>query len=186
MSGNDSFYSSDKDKTESPVKHKYKSKFEPKVLLYIAISRKGISKPYFVPSGLAIKSSVYIKCLKKYLLPFIQQYHNDNNFIFWPDKASAHYAGDTQKFLRANNIPFVPKERNPTDLPQCRPIEDFFGILSGFVYENGWEAQNIAQLKRRINYCLKKVDLNVVQRMCGNVKKNLRKVADNGPTSRVH
>ena len=24
-------------------------------------------------------------------------------------------------------IPFVPKNKNPTNLPQCRPVEDFFG-----------------------------------------------------------
>ena len=35
----------------------------------------------------------YLKeCIQKRVIPFIRQYHTDNNYIFWPDQARAHYA----------------------------------------------------------------------------------------------
>jgi hypothetical protein len=68
------------------VKNKYEIKYEKKVIVWIAISPKGITKPFFRESGLAINRFVYCdECLDSYLLPFIEKYH-------WPDQASAHYA----------------------------------------------------------------------------------------------
>ncbi len=33
------------------------------------------------------------------------------------------------------------------NLPQCRPIEDFFGQLSSIVYKDGWTAKNVGEFK---------------------------------------
>jgi transposase len=110
QSGNGYFYSSNKSLTPGSVKFKFKQKYEQKIMLYIAISSNGVSKPYFCLSKNAIHRTVYInKCLKKILLPFIKKYHSDDKYIFWPDKASAHYAQDTQKYLNTQNVHFVAK-----------------------------------------------------------------------------
>ena len=45
MSGNIHFYSSDTTQTPTEVKNRAKSKFEPKVLLWISISEDWISSP---------------------------------------------------------------------------------------------------------------------------------------------
>ena len=143
--GNDRYYS-DNISTESPnVKYKFKHKFEQKVVLHFSISERGISKPWFKPSGLAINQEVYQnQCLKKILIPFLQTYHADGNYVCWPDKASLHYARKTQAILESQNIPYVPKKRNPTNLGQiCHPIEDFFGYLSLLVYKNNWRAKDL-------------------------------------------
>ncbi len=42
---------------------------------------------------------------------------------------------------------FIEKMDNPTNLPQCSPIEDFFGQLSSIVYKDGWTAKNVEELK---------------------------------------
>jgi glutamine cyclotransferase len=120
------------------------------------------------------------------LLPFISKYHSENNKVFWPDKASSHYATKTIDFLRANNVKYVDKYRNLTNVPQCRPIEDLFGYLSGKVYSNGWSANNLTKLENRIKYCLKNIDINVVQRSVDSVKKRLRKCAEEGPFAFCH
>ena len=80
------------DHTQTEVKNKAKSKFELKVLLWIAISEDGISSPSILTSetGMSINTDVYIsKCLKPNLLPFLAR---KTNHIFWPDLASAHYS----------------------------------------------------------------------------------------------
>ena len=95
-------------------------------MLYIAISDGGISNPWFKPSGLAINQQVYQEeCFEQILLPFLKEHHADGKYVFWPDKASSHYAKKTLEYLEQKKIPYVPKERNPTNLLQCRPIEVF-------------------------------------------------------------
>jgi hypothetical protein len=106
--------------------------------------------------------------------------------MFWPDKASSHYAEKVVKHLKEQNIRFVSKYRNPTNVPQCRPIEDFFGYLCQKVYDKGWSAKTIPQLKRRIIYCLKNIDLNVVKASVESVPKRLRKCGQSGPLAVIH
>jgi transposase len=185
---NDSYFSSPtKSKTPEEVSHNFKSKFEPKLMLWIAISKYGVSKSYFRPSGQAINQNIYLnKCIKKRLIPFINANHSDNNYLFWPDKASAHYAKKVVNFLNEKKINFVPKYRNPTNVPQCRPIEDFFADLTQIVYANGWKAENIPQLRRRVQNCIKKLDLNVVKKTVQSVYKRLRKCGQSGPMAVVH
>jgi transposase len=57
------------------------------------------------------------------------------------------------------NIRFVPKEANPPNVPQARPIENFWSILASEVYEGGRAARNHANLARRIRENLKEIDL---------------------------
>jgi hypothetical protein len=53
----------------------------------------------------------------------------------------------TRNWLEEHRIPFVPRNDNPSNLPQARPIENFSTLLSGRVYNNDWEAQNEQQLR---------------------------------------
>lgn len=185
---NNSFMSSpNKSRNKDNVRHKFKTKFEPKLMLWVAISKNGISEPYFQSSGLAVNQNIYLeKCLKDRLVPFIREKHSDNNYVFWADKASSHYPRSVVQYLNENNIKFVPKERNPTNVPQCRPIEDFFGYLCRLVYAKGWSAKTIPQLERRIRSCLQKVDPNVVTAFASSVPKRLKKCGQSGPESVVH
>jgi hypothetical protein len=78
ISGNDRFYTSDIKTTPSSVKHAPVSKFPKKLLVWVCFSEKGMSKPYFLPSGTAVNQHVYWKnCIKPRLLPFIKKHHSD-------------------------------------------------------------------------------------------------------------
>ncbi|KAJ3661692.1 hypothetical protein Zmor_006079 [Zophobas morio] len=140
MPGNSFYYTDDSSVTPPEVEFKMRSKFDKKVMLYTVVSNRGVSEPFFKESGLAVNQEVYKnQCLAKILVPFINKYHSDDNYIFWPDKVSSHYAKSVTAFLESKNIPFVPNNVNPTNLPQC--IEDFFGELSSLVYKSGWKAK---------------------------------------------
>lgn len=82
-----------------------------------------------------------------------------------------------------HGINFVPKEDNPPNVPQARPIEDFLAFLSRKVYDNGWEAQNEQQLRARILRKIREVDMNAVQRKMRQILPTLRTIEDNGPLS---
>lgn len=174
INGNANFYSSDVSQTPASVKFQPTAKFEPKLLVWICFSEKGMSKPLFRPSGLATNQDIYLnECVKKKIIPFIETNHSDGNYLFWPDLATCHYAKTVTDYLKAKNIKFVEKKDNPPNLPECRPIEDFWSFLKGKVYEKNWQAKDLDQLRRRIEYCLKKLDPNVVQGMAQTVRSRL-------------
>ncbi len=181
MPGNVRYYTNDKSECPDSVRFLGKEKYPKKLLVWIAISNKGMSKPLFRPQGsVAIKTPIYInECLKKRLLPFIKKYHQDSNYLFWSDLASAHYSNLTIRWMN-ENINFVDKDCNPPNIPQARPIENFWGCLAHKVYEKGWEAQTQQDLIARINLKLKDFDINYLQRLLGGVKTKLRSIADNG------
>ena len=88
LSGNSFFYSSDVLKSTSKVKYVKKDKFEKKLLVWAAISSKGISKLFIVPSGQAVNQHIYKEeYLQHHLIPFIKKYHQKYEFVFWPDLA---------------------------------------------------------------------------------------------------
>ena len=153
------YYTSDKKTCPDDVRFAGESKFPKKVLMWVAISERGMSKALIRESGSeAINKTIYIReCLEKRLLPFIKKHHSDANYIFWPDLAPAHKAKDTVKWM-SENINFVRVEDNPPNVPQARPIEDFWGCLSQKVYEGGWEATSDQQLINRIEAKLKEFD----------------------------
>ena len=51
------------------------------------------------------------------------------DYLFLPDKALSHYENLVKKYLQDENVNFVERERNPTNVSQARPIEDIFGYL---------------------------------------------------------
>ena len=58
------------------------------------------------------------------------------------------------------NVSYVGKDKNPPNVPQASPIENFWWCLVRKVYEDGWEAKTEAQLARRINTKIKEFDVN--------------------------
>lgn len=164
--GNSGFYSSDPNSTPNDVKCKRVEKFPPKLLVWVALSPKGISQHFIASSGLAINQDVYIdKCLRCRLIPFIQEVHKNDQVVFWPDLASSHYSKKVQDYLKANKVEYVPKARNIANVPELRPIEDFWCELKRAVYANCWAAENLDQLRNRINYCLKKLEPELIHRL---------------------
>jgi transposase len=177
MNGNDSYYSSNPNITPETVKYYDVAKFEPKILVWVAISPSGMSDYWIVPSKMAINQKVYLEeCLKRRLVPFIEKYHRGNNYVFWPDLASAHYANSVQDWLREQGIHCLPKKINPANVPEARPIEDFWAHLKRMVYEDGWEAQNVKQLEKKIRSCLGKFEVKAVQSLAASTIKRVDRV----------
>ena len=180
IGGNNIFYTSNIDNTPPNVKFSTKKKFEKKVLVWIAIGPNGWSEPLIKDSNFAINGRVYLEeCIKKRLIPYIRANY-DNDYVFWPDKASSHYANDVINHLRQEGIHFVAKEDNPANVPEARSIEDFWGILKARVYANAWRAENTRQLTNRIKLCLRQMEPNLVQRLAGSTKKRIDNIRRNG------
>ena len=180
MAGNDRFYSDDINKTPDEVKYAHRQKFESKLLVWLAISPKGVTKPFFAPSGMAINQNTYLAILKDHLEPFIDKFYPTGGYVFWPDLASSHYANSVKNHLREKNIEYVPKSDNPANVPKARPIEDFWGNLKRVVYEGGWGAKTLQDLRKRIKDCLRNMPLSDVQAHIESVHKRLDTIRRGG------
>lgn len=166
LSGNAGYYSSNVSTTSTRTKFSRKKKFEEKVLVWIAIGPKGLSQPFIHTSKLAVNAQRYLsKCVRRRLIPYIRRNYSDGEYVFWPDQASSHYAKVVLDHLTAQKITFVEKQDNPANVPEIRPIEDFWSYLKSLVYAGGWEAKTRPQLVNRIKYCLKHVDQDRVHEL---------------------
>lgn len=90
------------------------------------------------------------QCVKSRLIPFIEKHHANDEILFWPDLARAHYSKEVLDYLETLSVPIVQEANNPPNVPQGRPIEDFWGALAQLVYEQNWDAKTLKQLERRI------------------------------------
>ena len=75
----------------------------------------------------------------------------------------------------------MPKHINLANVPEARPIEDFWAIIKKIVYKNGWTAQNIDKLKDRIRWAFRNIDVKVVQQLASTVHNRLDQVRRYGP-----
>ena len=83
-------------------------------------------------------------------------------------------------YYRAQNIRFVEKSENLANVPEARPIEDFWSILKGEVYKSGWETDDFDVLKKKIRLCLRKIDQNLVLDLISGTSARLNKIRKNG------
>ena len=83
IAANRGFYTSDPSAAPPEVKFKSIQKFEPKILVWIAISKSGISTPYFAEQQQAVTQTTYLnECIKARLMPFIEKYHHKEKVLF--------------------------------------------------------------------------------------------------------
>ncbi|XP_065664690.1 uncharacterized protein LOC136086324 [Hydra vulgaris] len=179
MPGNSGYYTNNKKTCPESVRCIGKEKFPKHLLMWVAISDRGMSESLFRTSKtVAINSSIYInECLEKRLLPFIHKYHGAFNYLFWPDLASSHYSKDSLNWMD-QYVYYVDKESSPPNVPQARPIKNFWGHLAQKVYEGDWQASTEQVLIDRIKLKLQEIDLNFLQSHMKGVRAKLRSIAD--------
>ena len=118
MPANSGFYTGPGGDVPINVRYRSKEKFPRKLLVWMGISPRGLSKPVILPSRANIGGEIYReKCLREGLLPFLRAKYPAGGYIFWPDLAAAHYARETLQFLEDAGVPVVGREDNPQMSP---------------------------------------------------------------------
>ena len=144
-----------------------KSKFPKKFLVWQAICSCGDRSSNFVTSG-TINSEIYVKeCLQKRLLPFISK-HRGSAF-FWPDLASCHYSKMALDWYKDNNINFVPKEANPPNCSELRPIERYWALVKRKLKSTKLETQDMKVFKRKWNEAARTVTETTIKALMAGV-----------------
>ena len=155
-------------------------------MLWLAVSPRGVSKPYFCKSGGALKVETYRQtCAERgwYLLSTLNTRERTySSGLTW---LHAPTPGKPKNFWKGRVSPSSPRTRPPC-CPQLRPIEDVWAILKAKTYEGGWEATSELQLKRRIRQSIKALNQEVLKTMMEEVPQRARKAARAGALQFVH
>ena len=81
------------------------------------------------------------EAVRQRLKPFVDEVRGEDKILFWPDLESAHYTLPTRALFEEVQIPYVPREANPPNVPKLRQVEDFWGIL------NAWSTREAGKPK---------------------------------------
>ncbi|OXA56905.1 Transposable element Tcb2 transposase [Folsomia candida] len=171
LPGRHFFHSSDPSEVAYEEKVRKKDKFPKKYCIWQCFSSHGhVSDPVVLEGN--INQDIYLKnCVKAGLEAFINRFHKNDKVLFWPDLATCHYAKKVTEYLRKKNIDFVPKDINPPNVPQLRPIEKFWA-RSKSVYSR---LQDVPDTFRKFKGRWKKITSEVAKTSGKNLMKNLRK-----------
>ena len=119
MPANKGFYAAAGDAVHYAVRIAPQGKFPRKLLVWMAISPRGITTPVICPSRGNIDGDFYReKCLNQVLLPFLNTQYPSGGYIFWPDLVTAHYARATTDLLSEAEGPTVASDMNPRAYPR--------------------------------------------------------------------
>lgn len=147
---------------------------------------RGMSKAVFFESGLAVNADRYIERCLPLVRDFINTSHRGENAVFWPDLASSYYSKKTLSKMAELNTPYVPKTSNPPNVPQLRPIEDFWANLKRRVYCDNFRSKNVQSLIRKIKLELYKMPTSMFSTAMDKVPQNYRKASRMGVNFFLH
>jgi hypothetical protein len=172
------YYAKDPSTTPEDVRTCGRTKFPFKVGLWYAVSDHGVSDYFIWQQGMAIDAKKYkIHCMQQRLVPFINQHYPNRNCIFWPDKASSHYAAPVLHYLESKQIPMVTKHCNPTNVPQCRPIEGLHAEIKRQVFSNKFHPKSAAELQARLCVVMDNLKVNAPT-ICSGFSSRVRALVD--------
>lgn len=158
-------------------KTKKKAKFPKKFLVWQAICSCGQRSQSYVTSG-TINSEIYIKeCLEKRLLPFMGK-HTKSTF-FWPDLASCHYSNATKEWYTRNNVTLVPKEANPPNCPELRPIERYWALVKRELKSTKKEAGDIVSFRNKWNAASRRIPESTIKALMAGIPNKLSNFCTN-------
>lgn len=171
LPGQEYYVADSRGNVEEKFRTKMVTKFPKKFLVWQAICTCGQRSDFVVFPG-TINSQIYIKdCLGKRLLPFIRK-HNVTTF-FWSDLVSSHYSKATLEWYEANGVILVPKEANPLNCPELRPIERYWALVKRELKEIKKVIKNKEHFRREWKRASEKVAEATIKNMMEGVPKKI-------------
>ena len=140
-------------------------------MVWQAICSSGLKSKIFITTGTLIQQIYVEECLQKRLLPFIQKH--TNSVLFWPDLASCHYGKTAQEWYAGHNINVVPKDCNPPNTPELRPIERYWAIVKRNLGKSKGQANNEKDFAEKWEKASRLVADNTVQNLMGGIKRKV-------------
>ena len=119
------------------------------IMVWLMVMPNGLLAHKIIESR--FRSTDYIQLLKTTAVP-ICKLNYGNEFYFQEDNCSIHKARNVQQFMKSSNINIL---QWPAKSPDLNIVEDIWKLLSDDIY-NGFQFQNIADLKTAVNRTISK------------------------------
>ena len=110
-------------------------------------------------------------------MPFLVK-HNVSAF-FWPDLACCHYSKATLEWYKAKKVIFVPREVNPPNCSELRPIERYWALVKRKLKNMKKVVKNEAELRTRWREASGKVDETIIKSMMLGVSEKINNFVKN-------
>lgn len=167
------FYVADaRGNVEEKFRTQKKTKFPKKFLVWQAICSCGKRSTSYITTG-TINTDLYIKeCLEKRLLPFIREH--DVSTFFWPDLASCHYSKSSLEWYDKNNVVLVPREANPPNCPELRPIERYWALVKKIMKNTKQVANDAKNFKNKWSTYSKKVTDETIKSLMAGITEKVK------------
>ena len=159
-----------------------KTKHPASVMVFGLVASDGKKMPpVFIPNGIKINTTEYIKILEKNVLPCITANYNmsTTQIVFQQDGAPAHTSKVTQKWLEKNIPDFWPKELWPPNSPDLNPLD----------YSVWWHVErkacakphsNVDALKASISKVWAAMDSDYIVTTCAGFRRRIEAVIEAG------
>jgi hypothetical protein len=85
-------------------------------------------------------------------------------------------------WYEANHVAVVPKELNPPNCPEFRPIENYWSIVKGIFKKTRAAIADVKTMLAHWQKCAAKVERSLVQKMMGSIKGKVRDYIRNNET----
>ena len=99
-----------------------------KVMTSVVITRRGVSRPYFIGgNGMKMNGASYLKHLRDDLIPAVEAMYPNKDFTFVQESAPSHCANQAQNFLKQKlKSRFANNTYWPLKWPDCNHLDYFF------------------------------------------------------------
>ena len=175
LPGRSFYHSMNRFSVKKKFSYKKMKKFPKKFLVWQALCTCGKESQSFITRG-TMDTEIYLKCLEKHLLPFLK----DHEALFWPDLASFHYSNKSLEWYEANNVNIVPREANPANCPELRPIEKYWAIVKRKLRKSQKVGKTTKSFKKMWDKASESVTESVVQKLMSDLKTKVGKFAKQG------
>ena len=134
------------------------------VMVWVAISANGISRPLFIQPGAKINATYYQNnVLQQFFSKDIHKMYPNKNYFFHQDSAPSHKAASTIAWLEQRNIPFIKPDEWMPSSPDASPCDYFlWGYLKAQL--NKKSPRSVEGLKTAISATLKKIPQDMLNR----------------------
>jgi transposase len=148
--------------------NKKTTKLPPSVMIWACICAQGPGQICLLPPNIRINSKMYVKFLKKFLLPSMASLRSKYMF---QDKVTPHTSKMTTLYLKESRIQTVTL---PGSSPDINPIENCFSFVKSKLEKE--DTSNLPKLRSCIRSKWNKLDRKYLEKLCLSMPTRLRDV----------
>ena len=95
------------------------------------------------------------------------------------DLATCHYSKSAVEWYIKHNVVFVPREANPPNCPELRPVERYWALVKREMKSTKEVVDNVKNFSRKWNLSSKKITENTIKALMGGIPEKTKKFIHN-------